>query len=121
MKYLIYSDYWSENDGDDRYWGPDKSGYYGLVAKAGIYTQGDKDRMENESFLMRNHFVPFTDELIEKGFNQLEKVHENIKKEFDREADRHKCTIARIKNEDKYRIETLNKFKEISSKIFLED
>lgn len=77
MQYLIYSNYWTENDKQDMYWGPNNSGYTPIIAEAGVYSEEDKQKRE-KSLSDRSTYVPLTEELIQKAYEQLKEIDHNI-------------------------------------------
>lgn len=80
MNYLIKSIKWTKNNGVETWWKPDSSGYTNFICNAGIYTEADKHKEENN----RTKLIPITKRIINKGRKQVEKVIEDEEKEIKR-------------------------------------
>lgn len=101
MKYFILSPYWTRHYKEDIYWGPNSNGYTSILANAGVYGEGAKERMGKLHELDRCTFVPITQEMLDKGYIQLKEQTKECNLDLDREQARHLRTLACIQeNQD---------------------
>jgi hypothetical protein len=75
MLYFIKSNKWTEANGVIQWWRSHENGYTGLIAKAGVYTEEDKARIEKRISKKDAEFVEITQELYEQGIKQLDKIN----------------------------------------------
>jgi hypothetical protein len=71
MKYFILSTKWTKNNGAETWWRANENGYTTFIARAGVYTEEDKVRLEKRETDAILKFIPITYDLFEKGLKQL--------------------------------------------------
>lgn len=81
MKYYIRSNKWTKNDKVETWWKANECGYTILIARAGVYSEEDKARIEKFHNKFECEFIPITQDLWNKGMKQLEKKDRGFAKE----------------------------------------
>lgn len=99
MLYFVKSPYWTRHYKTDTWWGPDRNGYTNILADAGVYTEEDKERMENFHEKDRCLFIPITQGLWEKGVKQLDKKGFSLSEERIRLTERYESNMKYIQGE----------------------
>ena len=95
--YLIKSLKWTKCDKVETWWGPNENGYTTYICNAGIYTEEDTKepplKNENGKSLL---FIPLTQELIEKGKQQLKKAINRSNEELIRIKDNYETDLKSV-------------------------
>lgn len=76
LKYLIKSLKWTKHYGKETWYMPNDNGYTHDIARAGIYTEDDKNNPHYHSGVACKviQFVPVTEKLKKKGIRQLIRI-----------------------------------------------
>lgn len=99
MLYLIKSLKWTKYYKLDTYWGPNKNGYVSVIANAGFYEEDEAKSIVSLSS-GNAQMIPITKEILNKAYEQLQKMRKEVLEERYTEEERHKRVLDEFNRRD---------------------
>lgn len=111
--YLVKSIKWTKNDGIEKWWGPNESGYTAYIYQAGVYTEEQAEGIVLRTGVNVAKAVLIDRKIMEKGLNQLVEMRASYRKERDHYIEQAERCSKRMNETVEKTTEYINKMGEI--------